>query len=68
MTVLGTGDTVETQMTLSVPSFVWNCVQGIKVVPNKFLVWVSVHFVKETVLHLVVKDPEYLPKLTPFTL
>ena len=41
---------------------------GHKGIPNKFLVWVSVHFVKEAVLHLVVKDPEYLPKLTPFTL
>ena len=66
--MLGTRDIVEAQMTLSVPSFLWNFVQDIKVVPNKFLVWVSVHFVKETVLHLVVKDPEYLPKLTPFTL
>lgn len=53
--MLGTGDTVEAQMTLSVPSFLWNFVQDIKVVPNKFLVWVSVHFVKETVLHLVIK-------------
>ena len=66
--MLGTRDIVEAQMTLSVPSFLWNFVQDIKVVPNKFLVWVSVHFVKEAVLHLVVKDPEYLPKLTPFTL
>ena len=50
MTVLGTGDTVETQMTLSVPSFVWNCVQGIKIVPNKFPVWVTVNFVKGPIL------------------
>ena len=37
-------------MTLSVPSFLWNFVQDIKVVPNKFPVWVSVHFVKGPIL------------------
>ena len=39
MTVLGTGHTMEVQVTLSDPHFAWNCVQDIKVVPNKFLIW-----------------------------
>lgn len=39
MSALGTEDTVEAQMKLSVPNFVWNCVQDIKAVPNKFLIW-----------------------------
>ena len=50
MTVLGAADTVEAQMTLSVASCVWNCVPDIKVVLNKFPVWVSVNFVKGPIL------------------
>lgn len=46
-TVLGTGDTVEAQVTYSAPNFLQNCLQGAKAVPNKFLIWSLVHILSE---------------------
>ena len=67
--MLGTRDTVEAQMTLSVPSFLWNFVQDIKVSLIHFLSGLvcilskKQYYTWSSRLYLVVKDPEYLHKL-----